>query len=437
MALFFRGGIHPYDMKKFTAHKTIEKIPPPVSVVLPMSMHIGAPCKPLVKAGDAVALGQKIGDSDEHLSAPVHASVSGKVTAVEPRPHPNGTNVLSVVIENDYNDTLHESVRPFGSVSSLSGEAILRLIRASGIVGLGGATFPTHAKISAGLGSVETLIINCAECEPYITSDHRIMLEHPEEVIGGTHALMKVFGLTRAVIAVESNKFNAIEKLRSLIGRSGDIEVKALHTIYPQGAEKQLVRTVTGKEIPPGKFPADVGCAVYNTDTAAAVHRAITTGMPLVRRIVTVSGSAVSNPKNLYVPIGTPLENLIEATGGFKDEPKKVIMGGPMMGVAQHNLQVPVIKATNALLSFSKNEDATVKNPVCIRCGKCVGVCPMKLLPIYLYMYQQKEMYDECASLNVSDCIECGSCAYVCPGRLYLVQSMRTAKAQLAKKSRR
>lgn len=432
MPHFFQGGVHPDDRKDATRNKPIEKLPPPARLVIPMEMHIGSPCEPLCKMGQSVFMGEKIAADTSAVSAPIHAPVSGKVAAIEPLPHPGGGRVLSVVLENDGKDTPHPGIRPFGSVESLSPEELINIIREAGIVGLGGATFPTHVKIRSGLGKVDTLILNAAECEPYITSDHRIMLETPEEVVGGLRALMKIYGLDSAVIAVESNKPDAAEALRrTLPKKTGGIRVKTLATRYPQGAEKQLIRSVTGREVPPGALPAAVGAAVFNVDTAAAIHRAVTTGMPLLRRIVTVSGSGVSNPKNFNVRLGTPLADVFEATGGFREQPFKVIMGGPMMGVAQHNLEAPVIKATNALLAFARAEGPVVKNPLCIRCGRCVSVCPARLLPVYIYMYEQKNMLPECERLRVADCIECGACSYICPGRLHLVHSFRTAKQKI------
>ncbi|NLM62056.1 MAG: electron transport complex subunit RsxC [Clostridiales bacterium] len=436
MALTFRGGVHPDDKKELTRKKAFETIPAPATVVIPMLMHIGQPCQPLVAKGNKVKLGQKIGESTAPISAPIHSSVSGTVVAVEPRLHPNGNMVMSVVIENDFNDTLDESVRPHGSVESLSADELIRIIREAGIVGLGGAAFPTHAKIQSGLGKVDTLIINCAECEPYITSGHRTMLERPEEIIGGIRVLMKIYRLDSAIIAIESNKLDAVRVLeKALPQKSSQIKIKVLKTKYPQGAEKQLIYTVTGREVPPGQLPAAVGCAVFNQDTCAAIHNAVTTGMPLVTRGVTVSGSAIANPKNIICRIGTPLSELAAAAGGYREEPFKLIMGGPMMGVALTDVEIPVIKNTNAFLAFSQYEDVYSEHPTCIRCGRCVKVCPMNLLPIYMHMYYQKDMFDELEKLNVSDCIECGCCSYTCPGRLFLTQTFRVAKARLRKRA--
>ncbi|MGI5971235.1 MAG: electron transport complex subunit RsxC [Oscillospiraceae bacterium] len=428
----FFGGLHPDDHKAATNKKPIEILPPPDEVVLPMSMHIGAPCKVLVQKGDSVKMGQTIGEAASAISAPVHASVSGTVKAVEPRLHPNGSMVMSVVIENDHLDTPAEELKQYNSIDDISPEEIINVVKAAGIVGLGGATFPTHFKISSGIGKVDTIIINGAECEPYITSDHRLMLEHTQEILDGVRLLIKSFGLSRAYIAVEKNKPDAIEALQAALGGAADITVLPLKTRYPQGAEKQLIQSVTGREVPSGGLPAAVGCAVFNIDTTAAVARAVYGGTPVIRRIVTVSGSAVTEPKNLNVRLGTPLSAVFEAAGGFKQEARKILMGGPMMGVAQFDLGVPVIKSTNALLAFGEKESRVYQDPTCIRCGKCVGVCPIRLMPVKLNLYASKNMYSELEACGINDCIECGSCAYICPGRLPLVHTFRMAKQKLA-----
>jgi electron transport complex protein RnfC len=432
MALHIRGWVHPEDNKAHTVHKHIEQLAPPERVVLPVSMHAGEPCEPLVSQGDTVYYGQKIADTPAALSAPIHSPVSGRVELVAPHPHPNGELVQSVVIRNDGLDTPDPRFMPYGSVESLTPEELLAVIRETGIVGMSGSMYPTHAKISACLGKIHTLVINGCECEPYITADMRLMLEAPEEIVGGLKVLMKIFGLSGGIIAVEANMRRAVESIRKTLPRRTDIQVRALSARYPQGSEKQLAAEITGHETPPGSTPAAVGCAVFNAATAAAIHKAVTTGLPLIRRVVTVSGSAVSNAKNLLIRIGTPLQAVFEATGGFREAPGKVIMGGPMMGTAQFDLSAPVIKGTNALLAFSQSQSAPAGGQgACIRCGKCVRVCPMRLEPIYLYMYERINNPDMLRRYRVNDCLECGNCSYICPGRLHLVHSIRTGKQKL------
>ena len=429
MAFSFFGGIHPNDMKALSRKAAIRPFPAPEVVVIPLSQHIGAPCKPLVKKGDHVTIGQKIGDA-EGLCAPIHASVSGTVTAVEPRPHVGGTMVPSVVIKNDFEETLCPDIQPRENVDSLTPAELIAIIREAGIVGMGGAMFPTHVKISSGLGKVDTVIINAAECEPYITSDDRLLREEPQRLIGGIRILMKCFGLKKAYIGIEKNKPEAIEKLKEILGWNADIIVEPLRTRYPQGAEKQLIQSITGRQVPPGGLPAAVGCAVFNAATAAAVYDAVYLGMPLVRRGVTVTGHAIVEPMNFLVPIGTSFEELIDACG-MKDAPGKVLTGGPMMGFAQSNLEAPVVKATNSILCLLKDENGAAENPVCLRCGKCVEACPMRLQPLYMYRYVNANRLDQLARLNLMDCMECGCCAFTCPGKLPLVEKFRLGKKMM------
>lgn len=430
MAYTFHGGTHPDDKKAATNKKAIEPMRAPEKVVLPVSMHIGAPAKPVVAKGDTVYMGQLIAEAAGNVSANIHATVSGTVLDVAPHPHPNGTNVLSIIIENDGNDTPDPSLHPL-AYESMTPEQMTEAIREAGIVGHGGATFPTHVKIQSAIGKVDTLIINGAECEPYITSDHRILLEQTQDVIDGIKILIKVLGVRDGKLAVEENKADVFPVLEKLLPQDQSIQLCKMKTKYPQGAEKQLIQAITGREVPSAKLPADAGCAVFNVDTVATIARKFKTGMNDVRRIVTVSGSAIASPKNLEVRIGTPIGEVIEAAGGFKEDPNKILMGGPMMGVAQFDLSAPIFKGTNAILAFCGDEAKGAKNPSCIRCGRCVSACPMHLMPTYLYLYGEKGNLEACEKYDALDCIECGACTYVCPGKLPLVQGIRSAKQRI------
>lgn len=424
--LFF-GGVHPADRKELTGRGIPAPAPIPAQVVIPLRQHIGAPCTPLVKPGDTVGLGQKLGDG-EGLCVPVHASVSGLVTAVEPRPHPGGGQVLSVVIENDYQDTPASALEPHLDLSGLTKEEIVSIIGEAGIVGMGGATFPTDVKTVAGMGRVDTLIANACECEPYITADDALLCTYPEQVLRGMGVLMAVLEPKRAVLAVEDNKSEAVGILKKQMETFLGIELLVLPTRYPQGAEKQLIQAVTGRQVPPGALPKDVGCAVFNAATFASIYKAVYEGEPVTRRIVTVTGEGVREPKNLIVRIGAPFSEVIAAAGGLTGDVWKVLSGGPMMGVAQADLAVPVVKGTNAVLCLSRAQDREEAHPQCIRCAKCVTACPMSLQPLYLYRFEQAGDLAALRRLNLTDCIECGCCAYVCPGRLPLVESFRAGK---------
>lgn len=428
MKKLFFGGVHPNEMKQLSCDAPIVPFPAPQTVTIPMVQHIGAPCKPLVAVGDHVDIGQKIGDNSG-LCVPVHASVSGTVKAVKPCPHANGTMVMSVVIENDFEQTLHPDIAPRGNIDDLSPEELMEIIHQAGIAGMGGAAFPTHVKLSSGLGKVDTVIVNAAECEPYITADDRLMRESPGRVIDGLRIIMKIFGLEKAYIGMEANKPEAAEALQLHL-KKGDIELRRLRVRYPQGAEKQLIQAITGRQVPPGGLPAHVGCAVFNAATCAAISDAVYDGMPLVRRVVTVTGRAVMKPSNFLVPIGVSFNDLIEAVG-MRENPYKVLCGGPMMGLAQFDLAVPVIKGSNAVTVFGAADNVEVSNPHCIRCGRCIDACPMHLTPLFLYRAERQSDLDALKRLHMMDCIECGCCAYTCPAKIPLVQSFRAAKQKM------
>ena len=440
MAFSFFGGIHPKENKYYAENAPVQEFPETDLVVIPMQQHIGAPCIPLVKKGDMVTMGQKIGDN-QGLCVPVHASVSGKVKAVEPRPHTSGTMVMSVVIENDHLDTPCETIRPRtqAEVDALTPQDLMGIIREAGIVGMGGATFPTHVKLSSGMGKVDTIIVNVSECEPYIVADDILCRYYPTQMISGLKIIMKILGLNSAHIAMEDNKPAAAKALKWEIDPKDGIVLDILPAKYPQGAEKQLIYAVTGREVPSGGLPAAVGCAVFNAATCKAIHDAVYDGMPLIKRLITVSGDIVMKPKNLLVPIGVGFNDLIRAVG-HSENPYKVLSGGPMMGAAQYDLAVPAIKGTNAVTILGKANRYVVDQSRCIRCGKCIEVCPMHLMPILMYKSLYSGDVEEMKAQNLMDCIECGCCAYTCPACVPLVLSFKAAKhhirtAEAAKKA--
>jgi len=403
MAFTFFGGIHPKEHKWYAEHIPVQTFPAPDILVVPMSQHIGAPCTPLVKKGDTVTVGQCIGDG-EGLCVPVHSPVSGTVKAVEMRPHAGGMMVLSAVIQNDHNDTLCPDIQPRTQeqVQALTPEQLLEIIRNAGIVGMGGAAFPTNVKLSSGLGKVDTVIVNVSECEPYIVADDRLCQEYPEQMLSGLRIVMQLLQLNKAFIAIEDNKKVAAQTLQEYLQGQDAITLKLLPAKYPQGAEKQLIQAVTGRQIPSGGLPAAVGCAVFNAATCKAIYDAVYEGRPLTHRIVTVSGDIVMEPKNLMTPIGTSFNDLLDAVG-HSENPYKVLSGGPMMGVAQFDLSVPVTKGTNAVTILGIKNRVAVSDPHCIRCGKCMDVCPMRLMPLMLYQAERSADVDELKKLNIMD----------------------------------
>ena len=431
MAFSFFGGIHPKENKHYAENSPVLEFTEPDILVIPMQQHIGAPCKPLVKKGDSVTVGQLIGDGTG-LCAPVHASVSGKVKAVENRPHTSGTLMMSVVIENDHLDTLCPEIQPRNkeTVDALTPQELMEIIHQAGIVGMGGAQFPTHVKLSSGLGKVDTIIVNVSECEPYIVADDLLCREYPAQMISGLKIIMKILGLKTATIAMEDNKPAAAKALRWELDPKDGITLEILPAKYPQGAEKQLIYAITGREVPSGGLPAAVGCAVFNAATCKAIHDAVYEGMPLVKRIVTVSGDIAMQPKNLLVPIGTGFNELIRAVG-HSENPYKVLSGGPMMGAAQYDLSVPVIKGTNAVTILGKSNQYVVDQSRCIRCGRCIDVCPMHLMPVLMYKSLYSGNVEEMKAQNLMDCIECGCCAYTCPACVPLVLAFKAAKHRI------
>ena len=436
MKRLFFGGIHPKYNKEMSTVVTTFRTITPKQVVIPMQQHIGAPCTPLVQVGDRVLRGQKIGDG-EGRCVPVHASVSGTVIAIEPRPHTSDRMVNAVVIENDFQDEAVPAKVDDRPLEQLDTDEILHAIREAGIVGMGGAAFPGNVKALSAMGKVNTLIANACECEPYITADDSLLRTEPEHVLEGMLILRHVLNPERVVLAVEDNKAEAIEKIRSLLPSYPGIELAVLPTMYPQGAEKQLIQSLTGREVPPGQLPVSVNCAVFNVSTYAAIYRAVRLGLPLTQRIVTISGEAIAQPQNFIVRIGTSFHDLIEVAGGLHDKTERVISGGPMMGIAQSDLAVPVIKATNSILCLLKDVNGAAENPVCLRCGKCVAVCPMLLQPLYMYRFTNAGRVDELQRLNVLDCLECGSCAFTCPGKLPLVETFRKGKMMVREASKK
>ena len=427
MAFSFFGGIHPKENKWYAEAKHVQEFPEPDILVVPMAQHIGAPCQPLVKKGDRVTMGQKIGDN-QGLCVPVHATVSGKVKAVENRAHTNGSTVMSVVIENDHQDTLCPDIQPRtqAEVDALTPEQLTGIIREAGVVGMGGASFPTHVKLSGAIGKADTVIVNAGECEPYITADDRLCQEMPDVVVSGLMIAMKILGLKEGHIGIEDNKPKAIAALKNAAIGTGVI-VDVLPAKYPQGAEKQLIYSITKREVPSGGLPAAVGCVVINAATCKAIHDAVYLGMPLIERIVTVSGDIVLEPKNLMVPIGTSFNELMEACG-VSENPYKVLNGGPMMGAAQYDLSVPTIKACNAITILGHANNFYVEDSRCLRCGKCIDACPMKLMPVLMYKALYTNDVEEMKATNIMDCIECGCCAYTCPASVPLVLGFRSAK---------
>ena len=422
--LTFKGGVHPDDGKRLAKDKAIVELKPVGDLVYPVSQHIGAPASPIVAVGDQVLRGQKIAEAGGFVSAPVYSSVSGKVKAIEPRMNPTGAKVNCIIIENDgeYNEVEYPAVKP---VDEMTKAEILNAIGEAGVVGMGGAGFPTKVKLSPKEpDKIDFIIANCAECEPYITADYRRMLENPDELVAGMKIILKLFDNAKGIFGVEDNKPDCIEKLKELTKDEPRMEVLALKTKYPQGGERQLIYATTGRAINSAMLPADAGCVVDNVETIINVYRAVAEGKPSMERVVTVSGDAVNEPGNFKVLFGTNQAELVEAAGGFKSEPEKMISGGPMMGFSMFTLNVPVTKTSSSILCFTKDEVAKYEPSACINCGRCVDACPSRLIPSRLADLAERHNEEAFTKMEGLECMECGSCSYVCPAKRPLKQSI-------------
>jgi electron transport complex protein RnfC len=430
----YYGGIHPSERKELAEHLALKPFPAVQTVVIPLSQHAGKPAQPVVKAGDAVKVGQKIGEADGPVSSTIHASVSGTVTAVEPHKHPTtGMDVMSVVIKSDGKNELDGSVKPAGTLDSLSVDDILAIIREKGIVGMGGAGFPTAVKLKAPK-PIDTILLNGCECEPLLTADHRVMLEYADDIVFGLKVLLKTTGAGKGIIVIEDNKHDAVELMQSKTAGIANIEVCVAKTKYPQGAEKMMIKRVLNRKVPSGGLPLDVGVVVSNVSTVKAISDAIQKGMPLIERAVTVSGEKIKNPGNYMVKIGTSIKEIIDHCGGLTDADVAIKLGGPMMGAEITKLDVPVIKGTNGIIAFEPKVSA---ESACIRCGRCVDVCPMEILPLYFTKYAEAQNWQGMKEKNVMDCIECGCCDFVCSARFPIRASIKTGKKAVIEMGRK
>ena len=434
----FKGGVHPYEGKELSENKPVQILMPKGDLVYPMSQHIGAPAIPLVKKGDKVLAGQKIGEASGFISANVICSVSGTVKAVEPRRVANGAMVNSIVVENDGEYTAVEGLGADRDPAKLSKQEIRDIVKEAGIVGLGGAGFPTHVKLAPKDESkIEYILVNGAEWEPYLTSDYRLMMEEPEKLVGGLKVILQLFDNAKGVIGIENNKPEAIKKLQELVKDEARIEVCPLQTKYPQGGERSLIYAVTGRKVNSSMLPADAGCIVDNVDTVISVYNAVCKTTPLMRRVVTVTGDAITNPQNFQVKIGTNMQELIEAAGGFKTEPEKLIAGGPMMGMALFGTDIPITKTNSALLCMSKDEVAANAETPCIRCGKCVSVCPSHIVPVKMMKAALKGDCEAFEKVGGMECMECGSCTFICPAKRPLTQAFKEMRKTVAANRRK
>ncbi len=439
MARFsFMGGIHPNDGKKLTMDKEVTEYFPKGEMVYPLNQHIGAPAKPVVKKGDRVVAGQLIAEAGGFVSANIHSAASGTVKAIEQRLTPAGGKCESIVIENDQEFEEVDFSKKIRDLETLYREDVIDIIKDAGIVGMGGAGFPTHVKLSPkNEADIDTIIVNGAECEPYLTSDYRRMIEEPEKIIVGLKIIINLFDHATGIIAIEDNKPEAYKKLKELTKDEEEIEVIKLKTKYPQGAERQLIYASTGRYVNSKMLPADAGCIVQNVDTVISVYEAIIEGRPLISRVVTITGDCIKEPQNFIVRLGTNIKELIDAAGGFSKDPAKIICGGPMMGRAMYSLEAPVTKGTSAILCLSRDAVAESEPSNCIKCGKCVSVCPGRVNPSLLADLAEARDIENFLKNDGMECCECGCCSFVCPAKRHLTQTIAgTRKNVLAKRKR-
>lgn len=426
----FRGGVHPPENKIQTENMAVEEVKAPKMLYVALLQHIGAPLDPIVAVGDRVLKGQKIADSQAFMSSPIHSPVSGTVKKIEDHVFPLMGRIKTVIIENDEQDSWAE-LSKIENWENADRRALLAMIREKGIVGIGGASFPTHIKLDPPADAkIDTLLLNGAECEPYLNSDNRLMIENPEKIVNGIKIIKKILGVNRAIVGIEENKPEAIASMRKAVEGTG-IEIAPLKTKYPQGGEKQLIKAVLDRQVPSGKLPSAVGVVVQNTGTAAAIYDGIVNGIPLIEKVVTVSGKGIINPKNVKIAIGTPFSYLLDYCGVNREVVDKLVMGGPMMGMAQFSEEAPVIKGTSGLLALTKEETNPYKTRACIGCGKCVEACPMGLEPLMFARLAAFEQWEQLKEYSLMDCIECGSCAYICPANRPLTEAIKIGKSKL------
>lgn len=426
----FRGGVHPPENKIQTENMAVEEVKAPKMLYVALLQHIGAPLDPIVAVGDRVLKGQKIADSQAFMSSPIHSPVSGTVKRIEDHVFPLMGRIKTVIIENDEQETWAE-LSKIEKWENVDRRTLLTMIREKGIVGIGGASFPTHIKLDPPADAkIDTLLLNGAECEPYLNSDNRLMIENPEKIVNGIKIIKKILGVNRAIVGIEENKPEAIASMRKAVEGTG-IEIAPLKTKYPQGGEKQLIKAVLDRQVPSGKLPSAVGVVVQNTGTAAAIYDGIVNGIPLIEKVVTVSGKGIINPKNVKIAIGTPFSYLLDYCGVNREVVDKLVMGGPMMGMAQFSEKAPVIKGTSGLLALTKDETNPYKTRACIGCGKCVEACPMGLEPLMFARLAAFEQWEQLKEYSLMDCIECGSCAYICPANRPLTEAIKIGKSKL------